>query len=442
MNRYRPRLFAAICFSLMLIAATVLLSAGSTIAQCSDVVSGLRQPLGITQSNQNNLIVSETGTLGALHSGRISIVDPGGSRRTLLDGLPSATNDVGEPSGPAGVFMRGRTLYVVIGLGNTFLPGGLPNLNPSSPIFSSLLAIHFSANVENTTAGFTLTPANQQTLASGGSVTLSNGSGRIKVQLIANFPDFTSGDPFTTTGFRNVNPFDVVVVGDRAYVTDGGQNLVWQVDIATGTFSALATFPRIPNPLFVNPNPPPPSIGGPFLEAVPTGIAYSDGHLLVTLFRGFPFPPNVSVVEQIDPLTGNHSPFISGLRTAIDVIPLKEAGETHYLVLQHTSGTTILPPFTGPGLVLHFDTPTSPPTVVTSCLTRPTSMTFNTKTGLLYVTQLGGRLVEVSGVSQAASNSASLKWAAWFRSTLRTLHAPFVTTTNRIRAKGEKREKE
>ncbi len=212
----------------------------------------------------------------------------------------------------------------------------------------------------------------------------------------------------------------MVVVGDTAYVTDGGQNLVWQVDIATGTFSTLATFPRIANPLF---NPTPPSIGGPFVEAVPTGIAYSNGQLLVTLFRGFPFPPNISVVEQIDPLTGDHSPFITGLRTAIDVIPIKEGGETHYLVLQHTSGATIFPLFAGPGLVLRFDSPAGPPAVVTNCLTRPTSMTFDEKTGLLYVTELGGRIVEVAGALPAASNSSDLKSGSLLRSALRKVRS-------------------
>jgi len=426
MKRSILNLFTSVAFSLMLVAATILLAAASTMAQCSEVVSGLRTPSGITQSNQNNLIVSEAGTLGGLNSGRISIVDPQGGRRTLVNGLPSATSDVGDPAGPSGVFMRGRTLYLVMSVGNTFLPGGIPNPNPASPIFSSLLAIHFSAAVEKTTTGFTLTPGNQQTLADGGKVTLSNGSGRIKIELIANFPDFTI-DPTTPSGFRNVNPFDVVVVENQAYVTDGGQNLVWQVDIATGTFSPLATFPRIPNPLF-NPAPPPPGIGGPFLEAVPTGIRYFDGHLLVTLFRGFPFPPGVSVVEQIDPLTGNHSPLITGLRTAIDVLPL----EGHYLVLQHTSGTTILPPFiTAPGLVLDFATPAGPPTVVTNCLTRPTSMTYDERTGLLYVTELGGRVVEVAGASPASpafSNSWSLGTSSLFRSSLRAVQ-------NRIRAK-------
>jgi len=371
--------------------AQAFLSTATAMAQCSEVISGLRTPLGITQSNQNNLIVSESGTLGVLQTGRISIVDPNGSRHTLLDGLPSGTNDAGDSSGPAGVVMRGRTLYVVIGLGNTFLVGGLPNPNPASPIFSSVLAIHFSASVEKKTLqGFTLPFSAQQTLASGQKLTLSNVEGdKITVELIANFPDFTI-DPTTLSGFRNVNPFDLVVVGDQIYVTDGGQNLVWQLDIATRTFSTLATFPNVGNPL---------PIGAPTVEAVPTGIAYSDGRLLVTLFRGFPFPPGISVVEQIDPLTGAHAPFITGLKTALDVIPKREGSETHYLVLQHTSGVgpPFLPPFTRPGLVLHFDTPAGPPTVVTNCLTRPTSMALDEKTGLLYVTQFGGRIVQITG---------------------------------------------
>ena len=42
-------------------------------------------------TNQGNLLVSETGTT-TLHSGRISIVDQNGNRRTLLEGLPSAIN--------------------------------------------------------------------------------------------------------------------------------------------------------------------------------------------------------------------------------------------------------------------------------------------------------------------------------------------------------------
>lgn len=385
------RLFTSKLFLLITVAGTVFATFSFARAQCPPNVltSGLRTPLGITQSNQNNLIVSETGTAAVLHSGRISIVEPDGTRRTLLDGLPSAPNDVGDPSGPAGVFIRGRTLYVVIGAGDTTMPNQFPNPSPSSPIFTSLLSIHFSAAVEKkTTQGFTLPFVAQQTLADGEKVTLSSpDGGKLTIELIANFPDFTV-DPLRPTGFRNVNPFDVVVVGDQAYVTDGGQNMIRQVDIPTGTFSTLATFPNVSNPL---------PVGGPTVEAVPTGIAYSDGRLLVTLFRGFPFPP-VSVVEQVDPLNSTHSTFISGLRTAIDVAPIREGSETHYLVLLHSGpGGAPLPPFVNPGQLLRFDSPTGPPLVVSNCLTRPTSMVVDEKTGLTYVTEFSGRIIQIAG---------------------------------------------
>ncbi len=369
--------------------------------QCpvTELTSGLQIPLGITQSDQGNLIVSETGT-NVPNKGRISIVDLNGNRRTLLDGLPSGINDVNEPSGPAGLFIRGRTLYVAIGVGDVGRAGPLPgttvpNPNPiSSPIFSSVLAIHFSANVEKTTAGFTLVPADHQALANGEKVTLSNGGDDvITIELVANFPDFTPNPlPFFQANIRLSNPFDLVVVADQLYVTDGGQNSLRQVDIPTGAFSTLVAFLNIPNPLF-NPSPPPPSVGGPFVEAVPTGVRSSHGQLLVTLFRGFPFPPGASVVEQVDPLTGSHTPFITGLKTAIDVLPISEGGDTDHLVLQHASGSG--PFFTPPGLLLRFETPGGPPTTIANCLTRPTSMTLDEKTGTLYVTELAGRIVAI-----------------------------------------------
>src|SRR5687767_5244180 len=139
---------------MLLVGASMLLAGVEARAQVAcplpELTSGLQLPLGITISNQGNLLVSETGTRVA-NSGRISIVDLAGNRRTLVDGLPSGINDVGEPSGPAGLFLRGRTLYVVIGVGDVGIPQPgpppgrlLPNPNPSSPILSSVLAIHFS----------------------------------------------------------------------------------------------------------------------------------------------------------------------------------------------------------------------------------------------------------------------------------------------------------
>jgi hypothetical protein len=393
MNKHAKQ--AMVAAALAFAAAAVLLAGAQANAQCTEVTSGLRAPLGTALTNQGNLLVSETGTT-ALHSGRISIVDPSGNRRTLLDGLPSAINDVGEPSGPAGLFMRGRNLYVAIGVGDVGRPGPLPgttipNANPiSSPIFSSILAIQFSAKVEKTTSGFTLTLADQQALANGELVTLSNSGGdTITVQMIADFPNFI---PFPLPIFpENVklsNPFDLVAVEDTVYVTDGGRNLVWEIDLLTGAVSTLVTFPAIPNPLFGTPGLP----GGPFLDAVPTGIAFFDDQLFVTLFRGVPFPPGTSTVERIDPLTGSATPFITGRKTAIDVLPIVGHGEPNYLVLQHAS---VGPFFGSPGLVLRFNSPAGPPTLIANCLTRPTSMTLNKKTGTLYVSEYGGRIVAI-----------------------------------------------
>jgi hypothetical protein len=383
----------------LLICASMLLAAAPARAQVAcplpTLASGLQLPLGLEMSSQGNLLVSETGTRVA-NSGRISIVDPAGNRRTLLDGLPSGINDVGEPSGPAGLFLRGRTLYAAIGVGDVGIPQPgpppgrlLPNPNPSSPILSSVLAIHFSAHVEMSTGGFTLTSLDHQALADGQTVRLSAAGETLTVALVADFENYIpSPRPDFPANIRLSNPVDLVAVGNRLYVTDGARNLVWQVDIRSGEHSALTTFPTVPNPLFgIVP------AGGPVVEAVPTGIAYSDGRLLVALFRGVPFPPGVSTIEQVDPATGERTPFITGLKTAIDVLPSGHGVNTDYLVLQHAS---VGPFFASPGLLLHFDTPSGAPTVIANCLDRPSSMTIDKHTGTVYVTELlTGRIVAI-----------------------------------------------
>jgi len=378
-----------LCFSFFLLVTSV-------SAQCSDVALGLREPLSSSLTNQDNLLVSETGT-AALHSGRISIVDSLGNRRTLIDGLPSAINDVNEPSGPAGIFMRGRTLYVAMGTGDAGRAGPAagttkPNPDPiSSPIFSSVLGIQFNANTENTTTGFTLTTADEQALANGETVVLSDAAGnKLRINLIVDFPNYVANPlPPFPGNIQLSNPFGLVPVDDVLYVTDGGRNRVWQVDLLTGSFSTLVTFPQIANPLFGVPGLP----GGPVLDPVPTGIAAVNGKLLVTLFRGVPFPPGTSTVQEIDPATATQSVLIAGRKNAIDIIPLTENDDLDYLLLQHAS---IGPFFASPGLVLRFNNPGDAPSVVTSCLVRPTSMTLNRKTQTLYVTEYGGRVVAVA----------------------------------------------
>jgi hypothetical protein len=385
-------------FTLLMIVA-VAFSGAKAEAQCPaiELATGLDFPLGIAQTNGNNFVVSESGRRGVVHSGRLSIVDPTGHRLTLVDGLPSATNDVGDPSGPAGVFMRGRTLYVVIGIGDNVLAGPVPrtqivNPNPSSPIFSSVLAIHFSAHTERITTGFSLTLDDHAALASGGRVRLTNGGGdSIDIDLITNLPDYELNPPPNPTSTVRVasNPFDLVAIADRLYVTDGGRNTVWQVDIPSGGSATLVEFPTVPNPAF-------PTLGGPAVEAVPTGISAHAGQLFVTLFRGFPFPAGTSSVEQLDPGSGSRTAFLGGLKTAIDFLAVRSqtVEPSHdYLVLQHASSPVL---FAAPGTLARIDGGTGAGTVVADCLNRPTSMARDARTGAVYITELlTGRVVVV-----------------------------------------------
>ena len=379
----------------LLTSAALLALAVPARAQCNQVLTGLRAPQGTTLTNQGNLLVSEAGLAAPLHTGRISIVEPSGARRTLIDGLPSAIADVGDVSGPAGLAMRGRTLYVAMGVGDVAIrtPGmppttALENPNgPSSPLFSSVLMIHVSAAIERTTTGFTMTTADQQALANGEVVRLSNGGPeQLTVQMIANFPNFIP-EPLlgVLLNIRVSNPFGLIAEGSSLYVTDGSRNLVWEVDLATGAFEPLPVFANLTNTLF-------PGLGFPTMEPVATGIASDEGNLLVALFGGFPFSPGASRVMQVDPVSGTATPFINGLKSPIGIVPFRRQGESSYLILQHASAG---PFFGSPGVVRRFDDPAGPSTTIANCLARPTSMTLNEKAGTLYVTEFGGRLVSI-----------------------------------------------
>jgi len=368
--------------------ASLLAGAGARAADCEVLASGLRAPIGSVITNQGNLLVSETGTANVPASGRISIVSPAGGRRTLLDGLPQGTNaGGGDASGPNAITMRGRTVYVAIGQGDTVIPGpvagtAVPNPNVSSQIFSSVLAIHLSAAAEKTTSGFALSAQDQITLAGGGRVTLSNGGGdRMMIELVVNFPDYASEPLLAFAGnVRNSNPFDMVLVDDQMFVTNGGLNKLYKVDLDSGAYADLAIFGRIPNL--------PGAAGPPSVEAVPTGLAYSNGAVLVSLLSGGPFLPGLSRVKTVDPVTGAQADFLTGLRTSIDILPLREGNNTVYLALENNFAPA--PPFPPTGAAIkRFEVPGGSSVAVNGCkMYRPTSMSRDPKSGTMYVTEL------------------------------------------------------
>jgi hypothetical protein len=376
---------------LLFIVASFLISTFLNVevqAQITSVfTAGLSQPTKIMLTPQGNLLVTET--LGPPNSGRVSIVDRGGRRRTLIDGLPSGISPEG-PSGPTGLDMRGRTLFVAIGEGDATVAGPipgtqLPNPNPSSPLLSSVLAINFSTNVERTTQGFSLSMDDQSNLAFGNEVTLSSGRGNtVTVKLLADFPDFAPNpiQPLPTN-VRASNPFALVVGGDDLFVADAGSNSVRKVNIASGNWQTLTVFPPRPNPL---------PFGAPVIDAVPDGIRIINGQLLVALLTGFPFVPGLSEVRRVDTETGSNSTFIGGRSSAIDVLGGNTAAE--YYVLEFSTNFLA----NAPGQLLLFQSPTSSPTVVAGGLISPSGMVRDTISGDIYITEnFTGRIIRVSG---------------------------------------------
>ena len=369
-------------------------AAGAGQCPTTPLVSGLKGPSKLVFSAKNNLLVAESGD--ALNAGRVSIVDPEtGARRTLLDGLPAGISIEGGISGPSGLAVRGRSLYVTIGAGDGVLVGPAPgselaNPNPSSPIVSSVLEVKFSASVEKKTAGFTLTPDQHADLAAGQTVRLKNrGKDKITVRLVADFANFVPNPrPDVPDNVRSSNPHAVEVVGNALYVADASLNKIERVDIATGATTTLATLGQLPNTL---------PFGPPMVDAVPDNVHLFDGSLLVTQLSGFPFGPGASRVSRIDLTSGAETPFITGLTTAIDVLAVEGQGAAadQYYVLEFSSNLIGDPP--GPGRLLRFEDPAGEPEVLVDCLVSPTSMVRDARTGDIYIAQIfTGQIVVVA----------------------------------------------
>lgn len=391
-----PRIRRSASAALLLVfAACAALPAGAQAtetAQCTTVLTNLRLPAGTVLTDYGDLLVAESGD-GTRDSGRISIVDRRGQRRTLIDGMPSARADVGSPSGPAGLFLQGGALYVAIGTGDVGIMGPRPGTSlrnpdgPSSPIFSSVLALYFSPATAQRTSGFSMTPADQQALAKGRMVWLRDRRNNLMaVRMVTNFPNYVPTPlPDVPDNISLSNPYGIAGVDGSLFVTDGGRNLLWRLDSMTGAASVWVTFPDVPNPLFGH-------VGGPLVQAVPTGITAVDRQLLVSLFRGAPFPTGVSSVEMIDPATATHSTYLANLTTAIDALPIRRNRHRDLLVIENSSAG---PFFAGPGTLLRFNDMTGTPTTLADCLVSPTSMVFNQWNHTLYVTEEGGNLVTI-----------------------------------------------
>lgn len=352
-------------------------NASAQSASTSVLTGGLRTPTRAIISPKGNLLVAEAGN--GPNTGRISIIDPAtGARRTLVDGLPSGfAPPEGAPSGPSGLEMRGRTLFVVIGAGDGVISGPVPgtevpNPEPSSPFLSCVLSLKLSPLAEDTTQGFTITAADRPAL---GLKKLSDGAGNeLFIQVVTNFRNFSDEPtPGFPTTVRASNPFGIALRNGILYVVDASQNLVWEVDSVTGETRRFVTFAAKPNPL---------PFGPPFIDAVPDSVRVIGKSLLVTFLNGFPFPQGASEVRKIRLVNTASEPFIGGLTSAIDVLPSTNAsGQDQFFTLEFSVDMLN----NGPGRLTRFDGLGGSRTVLVDNLISPTGLAQNPTTGDLYV---------------------------------------------------------
>jgi len=366
------------------------------------LVEGLKTPTKVVLTRGGNLLVSEAGDRGAafvVNHGRVSLVDRGGDRRTLLDRLPSGLDLEGfSGNGPTALWVADRyTLYVAIGVGDATRRGGppafpeIPNpAGPSSALLSSLWRVRFSVPIDDVGDVFALDPAaHYGVLADGRELRLVNASGdRARIRVLADFRDLYPGAPPNVVSASN--PFGLLLDEDRLYLPDAAQNSLVRVDRDTGRIETITHFPPVPNTL------PFPS---PLVDAVPTAIRkLSHDSALVTLLSGFPFGLGASSIQKVDLGNGSISSFISGLTMAIDVLPLGDS-KGPLLVLEYASrfdppGPTNPPRFVPPGRLLRFAVRHAPGESLSTDLESPTSMAYDDRTGEVFVAEIDtGRIV-------------------------------------------------
>jgi glucose/arabinose dehydrogenase len=368
--------------------SALLLTAACVLnAQTEVIATGLQEPQKFIITPRGNFLVSETSV--EPHKGRLSFVSRSGDRRTLLAGLPSGLDAVGGGSGPTALALRDRTLYLAIGLGDTERRSSTGVLihNPegsSSPLFAKVLRLTLSGDIDTLTASFTLTPAQQQTIADGDEVTLDGGAGAsLRIAMLAQLPvSVPEGN-----GYRFSNPWGLALSddGNTLWLVDASQNSLYQIATASGRWQRILRFPAIPNPT---------PIGPPVVEAVPTNVRVYGDQLLVSFLTGFPFAPENARVLAINPSTRSTEPFLFGLTSAVDILHRDRPGASRaqFWALEFSRNQLANP--AEPGRLWRYDT--NNPVLAAGDLQAPVSLAFDPATEEIFILELTGRIRKVS----------------------------------------------
>ncbi len=376
----------------MKLSATLLFLASCVLqAQSPSVLAtGLLNPSKIVLTPAGNLLVTEAGTTP--NSGRISLIDKSGVRKTLIDGLPSGLAAPNmDPDGPNGLAIKGNALYILNGEGDGFANGPRPNTlvpnptGPSSALFSSLMKLMLTGSVDAAAGGMTMTAADQAALADGNPATLTDSTGAsATLEMVTDFRDGVA-DPVTL--WRNSHPYGLTALegrSDTLYVADAGMNSLYEVTLSTGRSRVLSRFKALPNPAGV--------AGPPVSEPVPDSVRPYGDQLLVSFLHGFPFPPGGSQIAIVDPATGVSMPFIGSLTSSIDVLAVPGTPRPVFFTAEYSTNQLA----GAPGRITHYDTAQG--VVIASGLKGPSNLAYDAAARTLYVSvHDDGTIVKITG---------------------------------------------
>jgi hypothetical protein len=272
------------------------------------VATGLVNPRGFTWGPDGSLYVTESGSPPANYQpaggppvpgappvvnndGRISRIEADGTRTTLVDGLPVSVGPIGDTIGAAGVAFIGNALYAIISAGPAHghpeMAGGVYLVNPDGTL--DLVADTDAYNIANPPV------------------------------------DCSHCD---TPGDELSNPYDVVALGGKLYITDGNKDVIHVVDPAAPDGSRITRLVDL-------------SEGG---HKVLTGLALGpDGNLYVANLTPAPFLTNTGLVRRIT-RDGTVTEVAGGFSAATGVALSPSGG----LYVAEIATTILQPPFLVP----------------------------------------------------------------------------------------------
>ncbi len=295
--------------------------AGTTTAQAASlttIVSGVSNARGVSFGPDGSLYVAEPGVGGdgncqpspstffqpicAGNTGSIVKVGTDGKQERIFQNFESLAE---QPSGNQGA---GPAALEFDSYGNAYLLTGFAGypgnrdketleLGSKYPIPESQLATFPPSTPDEVLNTPKLAQLYKADLATGELTSIFD----FAEYEIVNNPD--GGDIVT-------NPYDLDIDGHKAYVTDGGGNAVYSIDIGSGNATATAVPKNFIDKGVVEGSLPPGATIPPGLleekdgklglQSVPTGgVVGPDGALYVGEYTGFPYPENKSRIFRI-----------------------------------------------------------------------------------------------------------------------------------------------